>query len=139
MGSKSVYNAIKALVLANDYANRAREERDCQVARLGFVPSLGRSGQDQWIRLTVLALGKGSASVHQETPSGSSSVEHNSRTTNDVTTLKVSSNTDMIKLASSVLTNWMQRCAGSLGGDPRLGAMGSVSVSTAVKATAFAL
>lgn len=139
MGSKSVYNGVKALVLANYFADRARQERDCPVARLGFVPSLGRSGTNQWIRLTVLALGKGTAPLQQEAPNGSNGVEHNSQNANDVTTLKVGANTEIIKLANSVLTNWMQRCAGSLSSDPRLGAMGNVSVSTAVKATAFAL
>mmetsp|Transcript_107541 Transcript_107541/g.213584 ORF Transcript_107541/g.213584 Transcript_107541/m.213584 type:complete len:271 (+) Transcript_107541:118-930(+) len=139
MGSKSVYNGVKALVLANYFANKARQERDCAIMRIGFVPSLGRSGKDQWVRLTVLAMGKGTASLQQQTPNGSAGLGESSQTAKDVATLKVSSNTEIAKLANSVLTNWMQRCAGSLGSDPRLGAMGSVSVSTAVKATAFAL
>merc|ERR1712008_465025 len=69
-------------------------ERDCPVARLGFVPSLGRSGKDQWIRLTVLALGKGTAPLQQEAPNGSTGVEHNSQNANDVTTLRVSQHRD---------------------------------------------
>jgi len=139
MGSKSVYNGVKALVLANYFANKARQERDCPVVRIGFVPSLGRAGENQWIRMTVLALGRGTEVSQQEMTSGSIDVENRSPIANDGTTLKVSSNTEIIKLADSVFSNWMQRCAGSLGGDPRLGAMGSVSVSNAVKATAFAL
>jgi len=132
MGSRSVYNCVKALVLANRFAEEAREKRGSDedtVARIGFVPSFARTEGLQWMRLQVIAVGVRPADAAVSRPDVSGLESPN---------LKVGMNTDLQKLQNAILANWMQRCAGGRG-DPVLSAMGEASVSRAVKGAAFAL
>lgn len=132
-GSKSVYNCVKALVLANLMAQRAQQERDSQVARIGFVPSFGRTGEMQWMRLGVVAVGSSLTA-----PKVAAAGEGEGRSQPQVVNLKVGARTDMVRLREAIIATWMKRCTGSTD-DPQLSAMGRDSVSLAVKAAAFAL
>lgn len=132
-GSKSVYNGMKALVLANYMAQRVQQERGSQVARIGFVPSFGRTGEMQWMRLGVVAVGSSLTD-----PKVAAAGEGKGSRQPEVVNLKVGARTDMDKLRAAIIATWMKRCAGSIE-DPQLSAMGADSVSLAVKAAAFAL
>jgi len=133
MGGKSVSNCVKALVAANRFAAEAREERgpsEARVARICFVPQFARERELQWMRLRVVALGDG--------PPGGDGAERRSAAAGAAETLKVGARTDLDRLQKAISAKWRQRQAGS-GADPVITAMGSDSVSKAVKAAAFAL
>eukprot|EP00928_Gymnodinium_smaydae_P028905 TRINITY_DN21919_c0_g1_i1.p1 TRINITY_DN21919_c0_g1~~TRINITY_DN21919_c0_g1_i1.p1 ORF type:complete len:274 (-),score=45.91 TRINITY_DN21919_c0_g1_i1:256-1035(-) len=125
MGSKSVYNSVKALVLVNRFAKEAPNEVPIgvrKVTRVGFVPTFARSGDLQWMRLRVIA--------YEETNRVDVDAEL------DTKTLKVAGKTDVQTLQGVILSSWKECCTGDLGG-LRVAGMGAEAVTRAVKAAAF--
>lgn len=135
VGNRSVYNSVKALVLANRFAQEARAQRgDDQVLvrRVGFIPSFARKEQLQWMRLRVVAVG--------DRPSDGARARSTGVDVSDLEapSLKVGASTEFKSLQNAILANWMKRCEGA-SGEPVLMAMGEASVTRAVKGSAFAL
>ncbi|CAE8673185.1 unnamed protein product, partial [Polarella glacialis] len=129
-GERSIYNCIKALVLVNRFAQKRREDaaNDSSIEvpwfhRVAFVPSFGKNGTMEWMRLRVIGLPLAPAVFSESL---------------GVSTLKVSSKTPPSALERAILNEWLQRCAGTKG-DPRLAGMGATSISASVKASAFCL
>eukprot|EP00440_Ansanella_granifera_P055055 gb/GFBE01059681.1/.p1 GENE.gb/GFBE01059681.1/~~gb/GFBE01059681.1/.p1 ORF type:complete len:253 (+),score=55.72 gb/GFBE01059681.1/:1-759(+) len=128
MGEKSIYNCVKALVLVNKFAEWRREDKEANpdkvpwFNRVGFVPSLRKNGEMQWVSLRVVPI--------EEPYSPSSSSE--------CMRLRVGNTTPMMALQKAILNEWLQRCAGSKG-EPFLCAMGAKGVSTGVKSAAKCL
>lgn len=139
MGSQAIYSSVKAVVLMNRFALERREDavREAEEAgaagsavvrepaRVGFVPVFAAQGTQKWMRLRVISLGE----RPEAAPGGLGAKAE---------TLRVSRETELPNLQSAILTNWMQRCAGTAG-DPRIANMGADSVGRAVKGAAFAL
>jgi len=140
MGNRSVYNCVKALALANLFAEKraleggaaaasgTEEPQQRPVARIGFLPFLARAGasggdQLQWMQLKVVVL---DARPRATRPGSGDKV------------MKVSGNTDLAALQSAVIANWGHQCAGSAG-ETWIAAMGAESTGRAVKGAAFAL
>jgi len=131
MGSRSVANAVKALAVAGRYAQERREQSDAQdggpFLRIAFAPVLRYKGDQRWVQMTVVPL------ENQDT--GSQALVTSNA-------LKVGKNTDLQSLTKAIVATWMRRVlSGGTGvvGTPLIGAMGPDSISTAVKASAFAL
>eukprot|EP00927_Polykrikos_kofoidii_P067422 TRINITY_DN62912_c0_g1_i1.p1 TRINITY_DN62912_c0_g1~~TRINITY_DN62912_c0_g1_i1.p1 ORF type:complete len:321 (+),score=32.60 TRINITY_DN62912_c0_g1_i1:159-1121(+) len=137
MGNQSISNAIKAIVLANafvaqkhaDAASSPKPLLHMPPQRLGFVPSFGKSGDQEWLRLTIVPL---QPLLRPDSLGPDAGVEDGR-----VTTLKIGAKTDRRRLSDAVVASWMKYCAS--GPDVVLAAMGPSSVSLAVKASTFAL
>merc|ERR1712187_1057522 len=101
-GSKSLYNSVKAIVLANRYvrARRAAGTEEVPFERLGFVPSLARKDDLQFIRMRILALSTMAPLLRLGEQAGEPSL------------LRVSATTDVRSLESAIVSHWMRHCAG---------------------------
>merc|ERR1719168_26415 len=105
MGSKSVYNCIRALVMANRYAEKRHAdaaEAGEQVKkgtpiRIGFVPTFGRNKSNQWMRLQVVPLGA------RPTPGPPEKA---------VKPMRTSTRTEIKRLGDAILNQWLQCCGG---------------------------
>lgn len=132
MGSKSIYNCIRALVLANRYAQRRREEAIAEgkqplvttPLRVGFVPRFQGSKGHMWMRLQVVPISRerGTAEPAQDA----------------LEPMKTSARTEIRSLSDAILNQWLQHCGGRTAG-PVIAAMGRDCVSTSVKGAAMAL
>eukprot|EP00930_Biecheleria_cincta_P007713 TRINITY_DN108973_c0_g1_i1.p1 TRINITY_DN108973_c0_g1~~TRINITY_DN108973_c0_g1_i1.p1 ORF type:complete len:262 (+),score=58.55 TRINITY_DN108973_c0_g1_i1:38-787(+) len=128
MGEKSIYNCVKALVVANKFAEYRRAdtafpEKVPWYDRVGFIPMLRKDGTNEWVSLRVVPLEK----PPETPPSSSESMK-----------LKISANTPVLALQKAILNEWLQRCSGSKA-EPRLATMGGKGVSSAVKSSALCL
>lgn len=128
-GSRSVYNAVRALVLANRFCDRRRAEAAAEgrqpspatPMRFAFIPKFGRRGENLWMRLLVVPM----ANPPLRRPEGSEAA------------MRVSQKTDLNALRSAVFNQWMQHCLGRQS-QPLLACMGAESAALSVKASAFA-
>jgi len=120
MGSRSIHNCVKAIMLANRFAQV--DAKPTTPARIGFVPRFYFDKDKLSMRLRVVPLKY--PRVDQEPDEG--------------VALRVSARTELKRLEAAVLTRWVQCCAGG-GASPVVAAMGAESVTVAVKGAAFAL
>ena len=123
MGSKSIENCLRGLILANKFAfERRKEQEPPWFNRLGFAPQLRKSGELLWVSLKVIPLKE--AYVALEGPEGDR--------------LRVGPNSEVKELSAAIMRSWSKRCSGdSL--EPKICAMGHQNVATAVRGLARCL
>lgn len=125
MGSKSIENCLRGLILANKFASERRKEQADPPPwfhRLGFVPQLRKSGELLWVSLKVIPLKE--PYVASARPEGDR--------------LRVGPNSEVKGLSTAIMRSWSKRCADETS-EPRVCAMGTQNVATAVRALARCL
>lgn len=137
MGSRSVYNAVRAVIAAEKLATeRGAVDGDGNEAspgdaapragysRIGFVPLLGREGDNQWMNLRVVTLG--------DAP------ERLALSSQETSVRRASKGTQRERFQAAVYGEWSRHCKGEVA-SVRLEAMGAEAVALAVKAAAFSI
>lgn len=126
MGEEAIYNAVKAVVLANHFANTRREESPdtAVVHRLGFRPNF--TGDDKNMSMTLHVVRLGAEPVPAVNP------ERDQKRV-----LRVGSRMALSELKKAIFAFWLESCSGK-SGNPRIAVMGARLVSKAIKGMAAA-
>lgn len=126
MGEEAIYNCVKAVVLANHFANSRRQEapESAVVHRLGFVPTFTGDMKNQSMTLNILPLG-----AEPTRPVDPKFAQER--------ILRVGPSMDLTTLKKAIFSFWFQSRSGK-SGNPRIAVMGARLVSKAVKGIAAA-